>query len=99
MKDKSNKKLDIRADVYLLYMGLLVYFSLSLLCMLNILYVIQAVYVDSILRADVTNTRYAVPIIYNVDRVRDGKSFATRRVDAIQKGNVVFSLLASFQAR
>ncbi|WOH09469.1 hypothetical protein DCAR_0728926 [Daucus carota subsp. sativus] len=38
-----------------------------------------------------------IPIIYYVDRVRDGKSFATRRVDAIQKGNVVFSLLASFQ--
>lgn len=39
----------------------------------------------------------SVPIIYHVDRIRDGKSFATRRVDAIQKGNVVFSLLASFQ--
>ena len=38
-----------------------------------------------------------VPIIYQVHRVRDGKSFATRRVDAIQKGNVVFTLLASFQ--
>uniref|UniRef100_A0A7N2MD06 Acyl-CoA thioesterase n=1 Tax=Quercus lobata TaxID=97700 RepID=A0A7N2MD06_QUELO len=39
----------------------------------------------------------AVPIIYQVQRVRDGKSFATRRVDAIQKGNIVFTLLASFQ--
>ncbi|KAK4738779.1 hypothetical protein R3W88_002476 [Solanum pinnatisectum] len=38
-----------------------------------------------------------IPIIYQVYRVRDGKSFATRRVDAIQKGNVVFTLLASFQ--
>ncbi|XP_017236463.1 acyl-CoA hydrolase 2 isoform X2 [Daucus carota subsp. sativus] len=38
-----------------------------------------------------------IPIIYQVDRVRDGKSFATRRVEAIQKGKVVFSLLASFQ--
>ncbi|KAI9180668.1 hypothetical protein LWI28_007046 [Acer negundo] len=38
-----------------------------------------------------------VPIIYEVHRVRDGNSFATRRVDAIQKGNVVFTLLASFK--
>lgn len=44
------------------------------------------------------NFYIAVPIIYQVDRVRDGKSFATRRVEAIQKGKVVFSLLASFQA-
>ncbi|GAB2245016.1 hypothetical protein Droror1_Dr00000509 [Drosera rotundifolia] len=40
---------------------------------------------------------YDIPIIYEVHRIRDGKSFATRRVDAIQKGNVVFTLLASFQ--
>ena len=40
---------------------------------------------------------FAVPIIYEVRRLRDGKSFATRRVDAIQKGNVIFTLLASFQ--
>lgn len=46
---------------------------------------------------DNNNFKFSVPIIYHVDRVRDGKSFATRRVDAIQKGNVVFSLLASFQ--
>ncbi|XP_044502135.1 acyl-CoA thioesterase 2-like [Mangifera indica] len=38
-----------------------------------------------------------MPIIYQVHRVRDGNSFATRRVDAIQKGNIVFTLLASFQ--
>lgn len=38
-----------------------------------------------------------VPIIYEVHRVRDGKSFATRKVDAIQRGNVVFTLIASFQ--
>ncbi|KAK3020385.1 LOW QUALITY PROTEIN: hypothetical protein RJ639_046118, partial [Escallonia herrerae] len=38
-----------------------------------------------------------MPIIYHVYRVRDGSSFATRRVDAIQKGNVVFTLVASFQ--
>ncbi|KAJ6344162.1 hypothetical protein OIU76_005811 [Salix suchowensis] len=38
-----------------------------------------------------------MPIIYNVQRIRDGKSFATRKVDAIQKGNIVFTLMASFQ--
>ncbi|XP_010670478.2 acyl-CoA hydrolase 2 isoform X1 [Beta vulgaris subsp. vulgaris] len=38
-----------------------------------------------------------IPIIYQVHRVRDGKRFSTRRVDAIQKGTVVFTLLASFQ--
>ncbi|MED6159146.1 hypothetical protein PIB30_039656 [Stylosanthes scabra] len=38
-----------------------------------------------------------MPIVYKVDRLRDGKSFASRRVDAIQKGNIVFTLLASFQ--
>ncbi|KAK9143744.1 hypothetical protein Syun_013144 [Stephania yunnanensis] len=32
-----------------------------------------------------------------VHRLRDGNSFATRRVDALQKGNVIFTLLASFQ--
>ncbi|KAI4355061.1 hypothetical protein L6164_003874 [Bauhinia variegata] len=40
---------------------------------------------------------FNMPIIYRVDRLRDGKSFATRKVDAIQKGNVIFTLLASFQ--
>ncbi|KAK6141027.1 hypothetical protein DH2020_025228 [Rehmannia glutinosa] len=40
---------------------------------------------------------FDIPIIYQVHRVRDGKSFATRRVEAIQKGNVVFTLIASFQ--
>jgi acyl-CoA thioesterase-2 len=39
----------------------------------------------------------AVPIIYEVDRIRDGKSFATRRVVAIQHGRAIFSLSASFQ--
>lgn len=37
------------------------------------------------------------PILYQVYRVRDGKSFATRRVDAVQKGNVIFTLIASFE--
>jgi len=39
----------------------------------------------------------AVPIIYEVDRIRDGKSFTTRRVVAIQHGHAIFSLSASFQ--
>jgi acyl-CoA thioesterase-2 len=39
----------------------------------------------------------AVPIIYDVDRIRDGKSFATRRVVAIQHGEAIFSMSASFQ--
>src|SRR5437764_14491169 len=39
-----------------------------------------------------------VPIIYDVARDRDGKSFTTRRVIAIQHGNPIFSMLASFHA-
>jgi acyl-CoA thioesterase-2 len=38
----------------------------------------------------------AVPIIYIVDRVRDGRSFTTRRVSAIQHGKTIFTLSASF---
>ena len=37
-----------------------------------------------------------VPIIYEVDRIRDGKSFTTRRVKAIQHGEAIFNLSASF---
>jgi acyl-CoA thioesterase-2 len=37
-----------------------------------------------------------IPIIYEVDRIRDGKSFATRRIVAIQKGEAIFSMAASF---
>lgn len=37
------------------------------------------------------------PIIYEVDRIRDGRSFATRRVVAIQKGEAIFNMSASFQ--
>jgi acyl-CoA thioesterase-2 len=37
-----------------------------------------------------------VPIIYDVDRIRDGKSFTTRRVNAIQHGHPIFSMAASF---
>ena len=39
-----------------------------------------------------------VPIIYEVDRLRDGRSFATRRVLAIQHGRPIFALTASFHA-
>jgi acyl-CoA thioesterase-2 len=38
----------------------------------------------------------AVPIIYDVDRIRDGRSFTTRRVVAIQHGKAIFNLSASF---
>ena len=38
-----------------------------------------------------------VPIIYEVDRIRDGHSFTTRRVVAIQHGHAIFSMSASFQ--
>ncbi|MGZ5842573.1 MAG: acyl-CoA thioesterase, partial [Xanthobacteraceae bacterium] len=38
----------------------------------------------------------AVPIIYEVDRIRDGGSFSTRRVVAIQHGQAIFSMSVSF---
>lgn len=37
-----------------------------------------------------------VPILYEVDRIRDGRSFSTRRVVAIQHGEPIFNLSASF---
>ena len=39
---------------------------------------------------------FNLPIIYEVDRIRDGGSFTTRRVNAIQHGKAIFSLAASF---
>jgi acyl-CoA thioesterase II len=39
----------------------------------------------------------AAPIVYDVDRIRDGGSFTTRRVKAIQHGRPIFSMSASFQ--
>lgn len=39
----------------------------------------------------------STPIIFTVDRIRDGTSFNTRRVVAIQHGHAIFSLEASFQ--
>lgn len=37
-----------------------------------------------------------VPTVFQVDRLRDGRSFATRRVTAIQEGEAIFSMSASF---
>jgi acyl-CoA thioesterase-2 len=37
------------------------------------------------------------PIVYEVDRIRDGRSYATRRVVGIQHGKAIFNLQASFQ--
>src|SRR3984885_966398 len=36
------------------------------------------------------------PILYEVDRIRDGRSFTTRRVVAIQHGRAIFNMSASF---
>ena len=38
----------------------------------------------------------AIPIVYDVERIRDGRSFATRRVVARQHGTSIFFLTASF---
>lgn len=40
-----------------------------------------------------------VPIIYEVDRIRDGRSFTTRRVVAIQHGKAIFSMSASYHIK
>lgn len=37
------------------------------------------------------------PIVYEVDRVRDGRHFSTRRVQAIQFGRPIFTMISSFQ--
>ncbi|TCD70085.1 hypothetical protein EIP91_005067 [Steccherinum ochraceum] len=39
----------------------------------------------------------AVPILYHVDRTRDGRSYCTRSVRAVQKGKTIFIMLCSFQ--
>src|SRR6516165_8258731 len=39
-----------------------------------------------------------IPIIYEVERLRDGRSYSTRRVTAIQHGNAIFSIMVSFHA-
>ncbi len=40
-----------------------------------------------------------IPILYRVERERDGTSFSTRRVTAVQHGRAIFVLAASFQTR
>lgn len=40
-----------------------------------------------------------VPVVFSVDRIRDGKSFTTRRIAAIQHGKAIFSMDVSFQVR
>ncbi|MCG8468021.1 MAG: acyl-CoA thioesterase II [Gemmatimonadetes bacterium] len=40
-----------------------------------------------------------IPVVYFVDRLRDGRSFTTRRVTAIQHGNAIFNMSASFHRR
>ena len=39
----------------------------------------------------------SIPIIYEVDRIRDGRSFTTRRIVAIQHGRAIFSMSVSFK--
>ena len=41
----------------------------------------------------------ALPIDYAVDRIRDGRSFATRRIVASQKGEAIFNMAASYHVR
>jgi acyl-CoA thioesterase II len=38
----------------------------------------------------------SIPILYEVDRIRDGRSFTTRRVVAIQHGRAIYNMQASF---
>lgn len=42
---------------------------------------------------------FNAPIVYDVDRARDGRSFSARRVIAIQHGEQIFNMSASFQVR
>ncbi|HXK22115.1 MAG TPA: acyl-CoA thioesterase II [Myxococcota bacterium] len=39
----------------------------------------------------------AIPVLYEVDQIRDGRSFTTRRVRAIQRGEAIFNLSVSYQ--
>lgn len=40
-----------------------------------------------------------IPVVYEVERLRDGKSYTTRRIVATQRGKPIFNMAASFQAR
>ncbi|KAF8334333.1 thioesterase-like superfamily-domain-containing protein [Cantharellus anzutake] len=42
------------------------------------------------------NANPSIPILYYVDRVREGRSYATRGVKAVQKGRSVFAMMVSF---
>ena len=39
---------------------------------------------------------WRIPVLFEVERIRDGRSFSTRRVLAIQKGRAIFTMDASF---
>ena len=39
----------------------------------------------------------AIPVLYEVDPIRDGRSFTTRRVRAIQRGEAIFNMSVSYQ--
>jgi acyl-CoA thioesterase-2 len=39
----------------------------------------------------------SIPILYEVDRIRDGRSFTTRRVRAVQRGEAIFNMAVSYQ--
>ena len=39
------------------------------------------------------------PVVYEVERIRDGKSYSTRRIVAIQRGRPIFNMSASFKLR
>lgn len=41
----------------------------------------------------------SIPIVFQVEKTRDGGSFTTRLVKAIQKGQIIFRLMASFQLK
>ncbi|HJL62327.1 MAG TPA: thioesterase family protein, partial [Pseudomonadales bacterium] len=41
--------------------------------------------------------RSDIAVVYRVERIRDGQSFTTRRIVAIQNGEAIFSMDASFQ--
>ncbi len=43
--------------------------------------------------------RADIPVIYQFEAIRDGKSFTTRRIKAIQRGEAIFSMDVSFQTR
>lgn len=38
----------------------------------------------------------SIPILYTVDRTKDGRAFVTRRIVAVQRGNAIFQMEASF---